>query len=165
MASTIPSGSFTAPHLLGTLNQAQPPCPDTLYATQGFPSPKSHPEPKNVTGIFNYHLDPSDGSQPCSIIGRPETYERPLQPLSHVVYDIRGKEAQFTLDGQGFQVYRHISEEKSFQNEEEIKRVYYPEIEGILKSAYAPFKINSSTLFSFTWLIEHRVVWHSDSRQ
>ena len=86
---------------------------------------------------FNYYKDPGDGSLPApTYIGKPETYyERPTETRTMVVHDIRGEEDKYTLDKTGFQVYRHVSQETAFQDEEEIKKVYYPEIEDILKSA------------------------------
>ena len=97
----------------------------------------SRREPKDVKGVFNYYLDPGDGSKPApSIVGKPETYERTPKPLTHVAHDIRGTEDQYALDRQGFQIYLHESKEKGFVDDDEIKRVYYPEIEEILKDAY-----------------------------
>ena len=85
---------------------------------------------------FNYYKDPGDGSPPApSYVGKPETYERPAEARTMVVHDIRGEEDKYTLDKTGFQVYRHVSRETTFQDEEEVKKVYYPEIEDILKSA------------------------------
>lgn len=52
-----------------------------------------------------------------------------------VVHDIRGEEDKYSLDGTGFQVYRHVSRETAFEDEGEIKERYYPEVEEILKSA------------------------------
>lgn len=85
---------------------------------------------------FNYYKDPGDGSPPApSYVGKPETYERPSETRSMVVHDIRGEEDKYTLDKTGFQIYKHVSQETAFQDDEEIKRIYYPEVEDILKSA------------------------------
>lgn len=124
MASTLSAPQTTAPHLLN-------PEPLTHQTTE---SPSKGPQ--DVVAQFNYYKDPGDGSPPApSYVGKPETYERPTETITHVVHDIRGEEEKYSVDTTGFQIYKHISEEKDFVDDEEIKRVYYPEIEHILKSA------------------------------
>ncbi|KAL4940966.1 hypothetical protein BDV06DRAFT_230017 [Aspergillus oleicola] len=51
------------------------------------------------------------------------------------ITDVAGKELDYTLDGNGFQFYYHESKEKEFLDDEQIKRVYYPETEQLLKDA------------------------------
>ncbi|KAK0510643.1 hypothetical protein JMJ35_007075 [Cladonia borealis] len=98
-------------------------------------TPKSK-EVHDVPTKLNYYKDPGDGSGPApTYVGKPETYERPFEPLDVVVQDIRGREDQFTLDKNGFQIYRHESKEKDFTDDEQIKSVYYPETEQLLKDA------------------------------
>ena len=85
---------------------------------------------------FNYYKDPGDGSPPApSYVGKPETYERPADTRAMLVRDIRGEENKYSLDGTGFQIYNHVSQETAFEDDDKIKREYYPEIEEILKSA------------------------------
>ena len=99
-------------------------------------SSKAH----NVSTKLNYYKDPGDGSAPePAYVGRPETYDRPTEPFDVVVQDIRGQEDQYTLDKNGFQIYRHTSVEKDFASDEQIKAVYYPETEQLLKDAYGSF--------------------------
>ena len=99
-------------------------------------APKSK-EVHDVPTQLNYYKDPGDGSEPApTYVGKPETYERPFEPLDVVVQDIRGREDQFTLDKNGFQIYRHESQEKDFTDDDQIKAVYYPETEQLLKDAY-----------------------------
>lgn len=125
MASTITAPSATAPHLLSNESGT--------YASQHVPQGR---EARDVIAEFNYYKDPGDGSPPPpSIVGKPETYERPAETITHVVYDIRGEEDKYTLDKTGFQIFKHVSQETAFMDDEEIKRNYYPEIEDILKSA------------------------------
>ena len=66
---------------------------------------------------------------------KPETYERPYVALDVVVHDIAGEEDKYNLDSHGFQIYKHISEEKEFVDDERIKAEYYPETEQLLKDA------------------------------
>ena len=126
MASTLPTESTTAPHLLSSHSAH-------TQATQATPPTY---QPHDILANFNYYKDPGDGSTPQpSYVGKPETYERPSETLALNVHDIRGEEDKYSLDKNGFEILRHVSEEKAFEDEEEIKRVYYPEVEGILKSA------------------------------
>jgi len=99
-------------------------------------SSTSSPKPHDVKTTLNYYKDPGDGSAPLPThAGKPETYERPAEAVEVTVNDIRGKEKDFTLDRQGFQIYHHESVEKDFADREHIKAVYYPEIEQLLKEA------------------------------
>ncbi|KAK4187044.1 hypothetical protein QBC35DRAFT_464160 [Podospora australis] len=89
----------------------------------------------NVSTTLNYWKDPGDGSKPTPIfIGKGRvTNERPHLAHDFVVTDISGEEDNYTLDGHGFQYVQHESAEKLFTNEQDIKSVYYPECEQLLK--------------------------------
>ena len=109
---------------------------EPLTTSDKGPSATSSYKPHNVQTTLNYYKDPGDGSPPApSYIGKPETYERPSEALEVVVNDIRGKEQDYTLDKNGFQIYKHASVEKDFVDDEHLKAVYYPEIEQLLKDA------------------------------
>jgi len=91
-------------------------------------------EPRNVTTTLHYFKDNEDGSPPApSYAGKPETFSRPTLPQQVTVYDIRGSEDQHTLDTKGFQVVKHDSKEKDFLSDEQIKSIYYPETEELLR--------------------------------
>jgi hypothetical protein len=93
-------------------------------------------QPRDVTTILNYFKDNEDGSPPApSYVGKPETYARPTMPQQVVVHDIRGSEDQYTLDTKGFQIVKHNSKEKDFLDDDQIRRIYYPETEELLKKA------------------------------
>jgi hypothetical protein len=49
------------------------------------------------------------------------------------VHDLRGRFGEFELDRHGFQVVKLDSAEKGFDDDERIRRVYYPEIEGLVR--------------------------------
>ena len=117
-----------APHLLSPI------------ANQGIveqSSQTSHnPKPRDVTTTFHYYKDPVDGSPPPpTYVSDPSTYER--VPLSEqaIVHDIRGSADEYTLDTAGFQIVNHVSAEKDFWDDEQIKQTYYPETEELLKKA------------------------------
>lgn len=128
MASTLTQSSGLPPHQLSsTLNQT----PVQESQSQG-----TH----DVITAFNYYKDPGDGGPPPPIIvNQPQTYQQPAETHSAIVHDIRGTEDQYTLDKNGFQIYKHQSVEKDFVDDEHIKQVYYPETERLLKAAYVPF--------------------------
>jgi hypothetical protein len=49
------------------------------------------------------------------------------------VTDISGEEDKYTLDVQGFQLVKHESSVKEFRDDDLTRRVYYPEVEQLLK--------------------------------
>jgi len=99
-------------------------------------------KPRDVTTTLNYFKDNEDGSPPApSYVARPETFARPTVPQKTVIHDIRGTENQYTLDTKGFQIVKHESKEKDFLDDEQIKRVYYPETEELLKKATGASKV------------------------
>ncbi|KAI9869176.1 MAG: hypothetical protein M1823_009053, partial [Watsoniomyces obsoletus] len=90
----------------------------------------------HVNSSLNYYKDPGDGSRPApTYVGKPETYERPVEPFQVTVHDIRGEVEKYTLDGNGFQLYSHKSSEVDFLDDDKIKAEYYPETEQLLKEA------------------------------
>ncbi|TVY22580.1 Gibberellin cluster GA4 desaturase [Lachnellula hyalina] len=123
---------------------------DVLSAPHLHPNPalevnnpsKSLYTPRHVTATFNYFKPNEDGSPPApAYVGRPETYERPSDPHTVTVHDIRGSEDEYSLDKTGFGIFKHESTEKDFTDEEKIKDVYYKEVEGILKKATGATRI------------------------
>lgn len=108
----------------------------TFFAGDVKPA-SSSASPNEVETPLNYHKDNEDGSPPHpTYVGQPQTYERPVATHVTKITDISGREAEFTLDKQGFQVHRHVSQEKDFNDDEHIKAVYYPETEQLLKDVY-----------------------------
>ncbi|KAI1343479.1 hypothetical protein F5Y15DRAFT_234577 [Xylariaceae sp. FL0016] len=96
----------------------------------------------DVDAVLNFFKDNEDGSPPLpTYVDRPETYDRPVNPQVVRVTDISGRETAFTLDKQGFQVFRHVAQEKDFLDDEHIKAVYYPETEQLLKDVTGASKI------------------------
>jgi hypothetical protein len=82
---------------------------------------------------LNYFKYDEDGYSSVPSCGRPGEYAIPTQLQETVVHDVRGNEFWYILDTNGFQFVKHKSEEKDFDNDEQIKRIYYPEIEELLK--------------------------------
>ncbi|KAJ5295314.1 hypothetical protein PENANT_c001G05289 [Penicillium antarcticum] len=99
-------------------------------------------EPQHVQTTLNFLKENEDGSPPApAYTDRPETYDRPVTTLPATIHDISGHELDYTLDGHGFQLYYHESQEEDFLDEERIKREYYPETEQLLKDATGASRI------------------------
>ena len=106
----------------------------SLFSTH---EPDIHLDTEELETEFTYYKDPGDGKKPHqAFIDKPETFARPSETVTGTVYNIRGQEHQYSLDKTGFQVVQHTSQEKDFRDEQQIKKVYYPEIEEMLKKVY-----------------------------
>ena len=96
--------------------------------------PNTSYRPHDVLAEFNYYKDAADGQLPPPYyVTKPESLGFSLDTKTVTVRDIRGDEDRYTLDTIGFQVLRHVSKEKEFEDSE-ITKVYYPEMESLLKS-------------------------------
>ncbi|KAK4496266.1 hypothetical protein PRZ48_012246 [Zasmidium cellare] len=88
----------------------------------------------SIKAIVNYYLPPADGGPPEHYVVRTAAAsKRPMNARRVKIFDLRGREHDFNLDHNGFQLVRHVSKEKKFDNEDRIKAVYYPEIEQLMK--------------------------------
>ncbi|KAI1423382.1 hypothetical protein F5Y12DRAFT_532962 [Xylaria sp. FL1777] len=113
----------------------------TFFA-EGLQTAGGSASPSEVETVLNFFKDNEDGSPPePSYVNKPESYTRPVDSHSVKITDIAGREAEFTLDKQGFQVHRHVAQEKDFVDDEHIKAVYYPETEQLLKDVTGASKI------------------------
>jgi len=65
-------------------------------------------------------------------------------PREVTIEDARGREAEFTLDRNGFALVKAPTAVANFYDPEEIKRVYYPEVVQLLKD-----KLGASRVFVF----------------
>ncbi|KAH8161754.1 hypothetical protein CIB48_g6493 [Xylaria polymorpha] len=112
------------------------------FFTEGLQAAGGPTSPSEVEAVLNYFKANEDGSPPApSYVDRPETYERPVAPERVKITNIAGREAEFTLDKQGFQVVPNVAQEKDFVDDEHIKAVYYPETEQLLKDVTGASKI------------------------
>ena len=115
--------------------EAYNPAPTSSAATNATANATANLTP-SLHASFNYYLAAADGSPPPpSYVDKPESYYRPADTRVLPVYDIRGNEEKYSLDTTGFQIIKHVSAERDFRDEEQIKRVYYPEVESVLKEA------------------------------
>ena len=94
--------------------------------------------PISVTANLVYSTEPDGGFRAYRYIEvDPITGERRTnygpEEKSVVIDNIRGKEDTFSLDTAGFQFYKHASKLTTFDNDEEIRREYYPESIELIK--------------------------------
>ncbi|RYP72548.1 hypothetical protein DL770_007957 [Monosporascus sp. CRB-9-2] len=114
----------------------------TTALTTLTPIAKISAAPHDVDTVLNYHKPNEDGSPPHpTYVDRPETYERPVDVHPARITDITGKESDYTLDKNGFQVVSHTAQEKDFLDDDRVRAAYYPETEQLLKDVTGASKI------------------------
>ena len=91
----------------------------------------------------NYTFDPPTGV-PRSNVQR----EQHTVPI----YDLRPIEADISLDKEGLGVLHYHSDVRDFWDEDEVRRVYYPEVERVMKEA-----TGASKVFIFDHTLRRRV--------
>ena len=89
--------------------------------------------PHTVKAVLNHYLPPSKGGQAVYYPGTASDKRREHDPREVVITDIRGREEDFKLDVQGFQMAQQESKEKVFDDDARIREVYYPECEELVK--------------------------------
>jgi hypothetical protein len=82
-----------------------------------------------------YRIDPPPGAAKWN--GTDDPHEVGIE-------DARGREAEFTLDRNGFQLIKAPTAVRDFYDPDEIRRVYYPEVEALLKD-----KLGAQRVFVF----------------
>jgi hypothetical protein len=92
--------------------------------------------PDTVEATVNYLLD--TGETPYTYTGGPGSTEVKSggDPDPHRVVIRNGRPAagRFTLDGDGFRFVRHDTAVADFFDPDEVRRVYYPEMEALVKA-------------------------------
>ena len=90
-----------------------------------------------VEGILNY-LAPM-AEKPMNLAYDPPTGVARSngipEPHRMTIYDARLVAARLTLDGEGLAIVEHRSAVKDFYDEDELRRVYYPEAERLVAEA------------------------------
>ena len=102
--------------------------------------------PVSITADIFYSLEPEDGVRAYQRAD-PSTGERvrnfKVETKSVVIENVRGKEDTVSLDTTGFQFYKHTSTHTIFDNDEEIRRVYYPESAELIKKLTSASRVES----------------------
>ena len=92
--------------------------------------------PETIEATVNYIVN--DGTSLYTYTGGPGSTEVKSQGTTDarrvVMYNGRPKARQFTLDGDGFRFVDHPTRMVDFFDEDEIKRVYYPEMVELVKA-------------------------------
>lgn len=88
--------------------------------------------PTEPTTLF-YYLELKDGGIVQTYPGTAFEKRRKHVPHDANIQDLRTISEDFTIDSAGFQLVDHKSAVKDFADEEEIKRVWYPEVKELLK--------------------------------
>lgn len=97
----------------------------SVLAPQDVPTTLNYYAPVGDEAPYQYVQEPPAG-RPSTNIGS--------DPQPVLVHDARGREAEFSLDQNGFQYVKWPSVESEFNDDERIKEKYYPEVEEILKT-------------------------------
>lgn len=100
---------------------------------QGLPIPRGP-----VTAPLSFYKSPEDGAPPHNFVeplpGVPQrNWRDDWQEVR--IEDLRGQEHKFTLDNNAFDTFQNIKSglnRSSFDDDQAIKRVYYPEVEELL---------------------------------
>jgi hypothetical protein len=95
--------------------------------------------PHDVHTSLNYFTSTQNGEPPYNFTYSPPPDGLPqsnviTEAIDTVVHDVRGEEDTVSLETTGFEFVRHVSDEKSFVEEEAIRTSYYKEVEEILKN-------------------------------
>ncbi|KAL5521673.1 hypothetical protein ACEPAF_2421 [Sanghuangporus sanghuang] len=106
-----------------------------------MPTADVKPETKldTIKAELIYFVPPADGSRAWQYINAdPKTGERARnftnKPYEMEIENIRGKEDTVDLDSAGFLFAKAVAKHKSFANDEEIEKEYYPEAAELLKT-------------------------------
>ncbi|KAI0667064.1 hypothetical protein C8Q78DRAFT_1082574 [Trametes maxima] len=111
----------------------------TTTATATISSTTVTPGPHDVHTTLNYYAPLSTDEPPYQYANfealPPGKAGTNVGSEAHpvVVHDVRGREAAFTLDANGFQYVRASATEREFTDDARIRAVYYPEVEALLK--------------------------------
>jgi hypothetical protein len=99
--------------------------------------------PKNVTGTLHYLQRTAE--RPVRYVGEPPPgaveWSGIDDPRDVLIQDARGRESEFTLDRNGFALLRAPTQVRDFYSPEEVKAVYYPEVERLLRNTLGASRV------------------------
>jgi hypothetical protein len=90
--------------------------------------------PRYVEANINYF--PEEGGTTSYVVGSAAFWNRKFAPTMVQIEDIRGREAEYSLTKQGFQLVGHESKLGDFQDEARIRDFYYQETENLIQNVY-----------------------------
>jgi hypothetical protein len=107
-----------------------------MLETVSRPAPQVEKEPDQIEATLNYIVD--DGSKVFTIVATPGGSDARSggtpDPRRVTIHNGRLHAKDFELEKNGFRFVRHDTKMKDFFDEEEIKRVYYPEMIELIKA-------------------------------
>lgn len=90
-------------------------------------------QPRDVATEINYFHDTGQEMVPMVIGGPTLPKPQPKIPTKVVIADVTGQEDKYTLDKQGFQYVHHKTCLENFDDDDEIRRLHYPEMEELIR--------------------------------
>jgi DUF4097 and DUF4098 domain-containing protein YvlB len=120
---------------------------------------EAFPMTATVSTTLNYGIPPADGARAKTTQFTNPATGKPDMNFEYKAYqvqieNVRGKEDTVSLDTTGFQFYNRPSKLKSLTNEEEIRSIYYPETENLIKELTGASKV---VLFDHSELSQSRL--------
>src|SRR5579862_6511403 len=93
-------------------------------------------DPDAIEATLNYIVD--DGTKIFTQTGEPGANDKRIggkpDPRRVTIRNGRPHTGDFTLEGEGFHFIRHDTRVVDFLDEAEVRRVYYPEMEALVKA-------------------------------
>jgi hypothetical protein len=97
---------------------------------------RDNPEPSTIEATLNYIVN--DGNKVFTIVATPGGSDTRAggtpNPRRVTIHNGRPHAGDFVLEREGFRFVRHDTGVKDFYDDAEIKRVYYPEMEALIKA-------------------------------
>src|SRR5215469_2312178 len=99
--------------------------------------------PKTLTTTLHYLIPGAEKPAAYRIEPPPgvERWNGVDDPREVRIEDARGRESEFTLDRNGFALIKAPTAVADFYSEDEIRRVYYPEVEQLLKNVLGASRV------------------------
>ena len=88
---------------------------------------------KTIDATLNHWLDPNLGGHESYTTGVSDYYRRKFDERPVRIHNMRGREAEFNLNDQGFQFKESPTVGGNFQDSDKVKQEVYPETEKLLK--------------------------------
>lgn len=85
-------------------------------------------QPQCLTTTLNYHLEPERGGEAVWCPGTVRDKRRPHEHAQVTVTNIRGREAEFQLDKQGFQLDPFVTSIADVEDDAEFAGQYYEDV-------------------------------------
>ena len=103
--------------------------------------------PDTIEATLNYIVD--DGTKVFTIVAGPGGSDTrsggTADPRRIVIHNGRPHAKDFVLDRNGFRFVDHDTKVADFYDESEIRRVYYPEMEALIKAESGAKRVSNTT--------------------